>query len=119
MARFSGVPTGKIRIKVYSMSGALAGLAALIMTSRIASARPDLGTNLNLQAISIAVLGGASILGGEGSISGTLMAIAIITVLYNGLQLAGVNTIWQMGTLGIVLIASTLLNVFLRKKFST
>jgi len=78
------------------------------MTSRISSARPDLGENYNLQAITTAVLGGVSIFGGEGNMVGVLLSIGIIVVLYNGLQLAGVNAICQMGALGLILIGSAL-----------
>lgn len=118
VARFSNVPVRKIKFSVYVIGGFLAGLAALIMTSRIASARPDLGAGLNLQAITIAVLGGTNIMGGEGSILGTFMAIAVITSLYNGLQLAGISSIWQVGTLGIILIGSAIANIILSKKYS-
>jgi len=118
VARFSNVPVRKIKFSVYVIGGLLAGLAALIMTSRIASARPDLGAGLNLQAITIAVLGGTNIMGGEGSILGTFIAIAVITALYNGLQLAGVSSIWQIGTLGIILIGSAIANIILSRKFS-
>ncbi len=115
-ARFSNVPVRRIRFMVYLIGGILVGIAAVIMTSRIASSRPDLGTGYELQAITIAVLGGINIFGGEGELSGVLLSISIIVVLYNGLQLAGVNAIWQMGTLGLVLIGSAIGNYFLSKR---
>ncbi|RAO98661.1 hypothetical protein PW5551_08625 [Petrotoga sp. 9PW.55.5.1] len=110
VARFSGLPNNKVRILAYTIGGFLAGIAALTMTSRIGSARPDLGANLNLRAITIAVLGGTSITGGQGTIIGTVIAIVLITFLNNGLQLSGVNPIWQDGILGIILIASAIIN---------
>ncbi len=115
-ALFSNVPVKKTRFSVYIIGGILVGIAAVIMTSRIASARPDLGLGYNLQAITIAVLGGINIFGGEGDLIGVLISIGIIVVLYNGLQLAGVNAIWQMGTLGIVLIGSAIINYLLSKR---
>ncbi len=115
-AYFSNVPVKKTRFIVYVVGGILVGIAAVIMTSRIASARPDLGVGYNLQAITIAVLGGIGIFGGEGDLIGVLLSIAIIVVLYNGLQLAGVNAIWQMGTLGIVLVGSAIINFVLSKR---
>ncbi|MCD6420758.1 MAG: ABC transporter permease [Synergistetes bacterium] len=115
-ARFSNVPVRKIRFMVYLIGGILVGIAAVIMTSRIASSRPDLGMGYELQAITIAVLGGINIFGGEGEPSGVLLSIGIIVVLYNGLQLAGVNAIWQMGTLGIVLVGSAVGNYFLSRR---
>ena len=107
-ARFSGLSVEKTRFITYLICGILVGIAAIIMTSRISSARPDLGEDYNLQAITIAVLGGVSIFGGEGNMVGVLLSIGIIVVLYNGLQLAGVNAIWQMGALGLILIGSAL-----------
>ncbi len=118
VARFSGLPNNKVRILSYTIGGLLAGLAALTMTSRIGSARPDLGANLNLRAITIAVLGGTNIVGGEGTIIGTVIAILLITVLNNGLQLSGVNPIWQDGILGMILIASAIVNFVMYKKLN-
>ena len=115
-AYFSNVPVKKIRFSVYVIGGLLVGIAAVIMTSRIASARPDLGAGYNLQAITIAVLGGINIFGGEGDLLGVLISIGIIVVLYNGLQLAGVNAIWQMGTLGLVLVGSAVINYMLSRR---
>jgi len=107
-AQFSAISVAKTRFIAYIVGGLLVGIAAMIMTSRITSARPDLGTGYELQAITIAVLGGVSIFGGEGNMLGVLLSIGIIVTLYNGLQLAGVNAIWQMGALGLVLIGSVL-----------
>ena len=98
------------------LSGLLSALAAWVITSRIASARPDIGTGYELQAITIAVLGGISIQGGEGTVGGVLLSVAIITMLNNGLQLAGIHQIWQLGALGLVLIGSVLLNQFLIRR---
>lgn len=112
-AVFSGINLKRIRLTVYALSGVLSALAAWIITSRIASARPDVGTGYELQAITIAVLGGISIQGGEGTVGGVLLAVAIITMINNGLQLAGIHQIWQLGALGAVLVGSVLLNQFL------
>jgi ribose/xylose/arabinose/galactoside ABC-type transport system permease subunit len=109
-ALFSGVNVERVRLIVYTLSGILSALSGWIITSRIASARPDIGTGYELQAITIAVLGGVSIKGGEGNIGGVVLGIAIITLLYNGMQLAGIHQIWQLGSLGVVLVGSVLLN---------
>ncbi|WP_051962685.1 ABC transporter permease [Mesoaciditoga lauensis] len=107
---YTGIPIKKIRISVYVISGLLAGLAAVIMTSHIASSRPDLGAGYNLLAITIAVLGGVDIFGGRGTIVGLILADAIVTVLYNALQLVNTNSLWQDGILGIILIGSAVIN---------
>ncbi len=118
VARFSGIPNNKVRILAYTIGGLLAGIAAFVMTSRIGSARPDLGANLNLRAITIAVLGGTNIVGGEGTIIGTVIAIVLITFLNNGLQLSGINPIWQDGILGMILIGSAIVNFIVYKRIN-
>jgi ribose/xylose/arabinose/galactoside ABC-type transport system permease subunit len=115
-ARFAAINVGAVRFWVFTLAGLLAGLAAVVMTSRVASARPDAGVGYELQAITIAVLGGTSILGGEGTVLGTILGVLVITVLSNGLQLAGINPIWQLGAVGIVLVGTVLLNQWLARR---
>ena len=115
-ARFAAIDVRAVRFWVFTISGVLAGLAAAVMTSRVASARPDAGTGYELQAITIAVLGGTSIMGGDGTILGTILGVLVITVLSNGLQLAGVHPIWQLGAVGVVLVATVLLNQWLTRR---
>ncbi|HHV62046.1 MAG TPA: ABC transporter permease [Firmicutes bacterium] len=112
-AKFAAINIKKVRVWVYILSGLLAGIAAVVMTSRVATAKPDAGFGYELQAITIAVLGGTSVAGGRGTIAGTVLAALTLTVLYNGLDLAGIHPIWQVGTLGLVLIISVLLNNWL------
>ncbi|MGQ9472743.1 MAG: ABC transporter permease [Candidatus Caldatribacteriaceae bacterium] len=118
-ALFSGINVRKVRLTVYTLAGVLAALSGWIITSRIASARPDIGLGYEMQAITIAVLGGVNIKGGEGTIGGVILGVAIITLLYNGMQLAGIHQIWQLGSLGLVLVGSVFLNQLLlaRRKF--
>jgi ribose/xylose/arabinose/galactoside ABC-type transport system permease subunit len=115
-ARFAAIDVRGVRFWVFTISGVLAGLAAAVMTSRVASARPDAGTGYELQAITIAVLGGTSIMGGEGTILGTILGVLVITILSNGLQLAGVHPIWQLGAVGLVLVVTVLLNQWLTRR---
>lgn len=109
-ARFAGLDVRAVRFWVYVVAGLLAAVAALVMTSRVATAKPDAGYGYELRAITVAVLGGTDIFGGKGSIAGTVLAVLLITLLSNGLDLAMVHPIWHVGMLGAVLIVGVLLN---------
>jgi rhamnose transport system permease protein len=116
-ARFSGVGLGAVRLAVYGASGLLAGIASLIYTSRVFSARGDAGAGLELLAIAAVVLGGASIRGGEISIARTTLAVAVIGVIPNGFILAGIDTSWQYVAVGVVMVLAVALNErFARRK---
>lgn len=111
-ARLSGINVRGTRIAVYAISGALAAAGAVVTASWLMSARPDAGSGAELQAITVAVLGGASITGGEGSLSGTLLSVLLVTMIAFGMELAGINTIWQLAVLGLLLLVTVLLNQF-------
>ncbi len=112
-ALFSGINVKSTRVGVYTLAGLLSAMSGWIITSRVASARPDIGVSYLLEAITIAVLGGVSIKGGEGTIGGVVLALIIITMLYNGMDLQGIQPIWQLGILGAILIGAVLLNTAL------
>jgi rhamnose transport system permease protein len=109
-ARFSGVSLGAVRMGVYGASGLLAGVASLIYTSRVFSARGDAGGGLELLAIAAVVLGGASIRGGEISVPRTTLAVFVIGVIPNGFVLAGIDTSWQYVAIGVVMAVAVALN---------
>jgi rhamnose transport system permease protein len=109
-ARFSGVSLGAVRMGVYGASGLLAGIASLIYSSRVFSARGDAGAGLELLAIAAVVLGGASIRGGEISVARTTLAVLVIGVIPNGFILAGVDTSWQYVAVGLVMVVAVALN---------
>ncbi|MEK9198110.1 ribose ABC transporter permease [Ureibacillus sp. 179-F W5.1 NHS] len=112
-AKLSGIHTDKVKIAVYAITGFLAALAALILTSRLNSAQPTAGESYELDAIAAVVLGGTSLNGGKGWIFGTLIGALIIGVLNNGMNLIGVSSFWQQVVKGIVILIAVLMD---RKK---
>ncbi|MDX6338778.1 MAG: rhamnose transport system permease protein [Streptosporangiaceae bacterium] len=109
-ASFAGIRVGAVRLAVYGTSGLLTGVASLIYASRVFSDRGDTGTGLELLAIAAVVVGGASIRGGEISVARTTLAVIVIGVIPDGLQLAGIDTSWQYVTIGVVMVAAIVIN---------
>lgn len=114
-AELAGVRVRRVRATMFCLSGALAGLGAVIAASWLLTAKTTAGQDMELQAITIAVLGGTAITGGIGRVSGTFLGLLLVVVLNAGLQLAGVNNTWQIGVLGVVLVASVVINNFVKK----
>ena len=112
-SRLSGIKVDRIKVYVYALTGTLAALASLILTSRLNSAQPTAGSMFELDAIAAVVLGGTSLTGGRGWIVGTLIGALIIGVLNNGLNLIGVSSFFQQVVKGAVILVAVLLD---RKK---
>lgn len=108
-----GVNVPALRIRLYVIAGILAAAGAVVTNSWLLTARPSAGVGLELQAITIAVLGGIDILGGKGHLSGVLLGVLLVVVVNTGLQLAGVGNSIQVGILGAILVLSVLSNRFL------
>lgn len=114
-ARFSGLKVDLTKLAIYSASGFAAALAAVIFVSRVSTTRSDMGTGLELDAITAVVLGGTSIFGGRGTIIGTLLGLILIQTLKNGLSLAGIKSDGTIVLIGAALILTILLtNIFQR-----
>jgi ribose transport system permease protein len=109
-ARLSGVNTDRIQLLVYTVSGAMAAVAGVILTSRLDSAQPTAGGGYELDAITAVVLGGTSLSGGRGWIFGTLVGALLIGVLNNGLNLMGVSAFYQQVVKGAVILLAVLLD---------
>ena len=107
-ANLVGVNTVKTKIIVYAISGFMAALAGLMMISRVDSAQPTLGDGYELDAIAAVALGGTSMSGGRGKISGTFAGVLIIAVLNNGLNILGVSTYYQEVIKAIVILIAVL-----------
>jgi ribose/xylose/arabinose/galactoside ABC-type transport system permease subunit len=117
-AHLSGLNVVRLRIGLYVLSGLLSALGSVISLSWFLAARPDAGKGMELLAVTIAVLGGTHIFGGMGGIAGTMVAILIVTTLQIGLQLANISAAWQLGVIGVMLIASVSRSGALRKLWS-
>ena len=107
-AKLVGVDITKIKISVYAISGFLAALAGLMMISRVDSAQPTLGDGYELDAIAAVALGGTSMSGGRGKITGTIAGVLIIAVLNNGLNILGVTSYYQDVIKAIVILVAVL-----------
>ncbi|BAK81824.1 ABC transporter permease [Candidatus Arthromitus sp. SFB-rat-Yit] len=115
-AKLSGINTNRIKTLVYVISGFASSIAGIIITSRIGSASPNAGTSFELDAIAAVVIGGTSLSGGEGKITGTIIGALIIGVLNNGLNLMNVSPFYQSIVKGLVILIAVLLDKKSRKK---
>ncbi len=109
-AKVSGLPVMRIRLMVYVISGALAALAGMILAARTGSALPQAGTAYELDAIAAVVIGGTSLAGGVGRVSGTLIGALLIGVVNNGLDLLGVESYYQQVIKGALIVAAVMLD---------
>ncbi len=110
-AQVSGIDTSKYLVRFYTYAGFLAGLAGIMITGILDSAQPILGVLYELDAIASSVIGGTSLLGGVGSIPGTVVGALIIGVLKNSLDLLFVNAYWQQVIRGVIIILAVILDV--------
>lgn len=114
-ARLAGIRTGRVLLSVYAVAGLLYAIGAWVLIGRLASASPNVGTDLNLDSITAVVLGGTSLFGGRGSVIGTLVGALIVGVFRNGLALAGVDVLWQVFAVGILVIVAVSIDQWIRK----
>jgi ribose transport system permease protein len=114
--RLSGVSVRLHKSVIYAVSGLMSAIAAILLTARLNSAQPIAGTMYELDAIAATVIGGTSLIGGEGSLAGTLIGALIMGVLRNGLNLLGVSSFLQQIVIGAVIIAAVLVDTMLKKQ---
>jgi ribose/xylose/arabinose/galactoside ABC-type transport system permease subunit len=115
-SRLSGIPLQPVVASVYIVNGVLAALTAIVFVTRLGVAEPTAGTGLELEAIATTVIGGASLFGGEGSISGTILGAAILALLANVLNLAGVTPFTQQIVKGALIIAAVFVEMLKERK---
>jgi ribose/xylose/arabinose/galactoside ABC-type transport system permease subunit len=109
-AVLSGIAVDRVKMLTYALCGVLAAVAGLILASRTASALPNAAVNYELQAITAAVIGGARLGGGKGSVWGTVLGVLMLAVIANGLDLYGVSAFWQSAVTGVVLLVAVTLS---------
>jgi fructose transport system permease protein len=114
-ARLAGIRTDRVLLSVYTVAGLLYGIAAWVLIGRLAAASPNIGTEYNLDSITAVVLGGTSLFGGRGAVVGTLIGALIVGVFRNGLQLAGVQVVWQGTAIGLLVLVAVAIDQWIRK----
>jgi fructose transport system permease protein len=114
-ARLAGIQTSRVLFSVYTVAGLLYAVGGWILIGRLASASPNVGTDYNLDSITAVVLGGTSLFGGRGSVLGTLIGALIVGVFRNGLQLAGIEVVWQGFAIGLLVLIAVSLDQWIRK----
>jgi ribose transport system permease protein len=115
-ARVSGVPIERTKVVTYMISGGLASLAAVILIARLGAAEPTLGNLWELEAIAASAIGGASLMGGKGSIFGTILGAIVLGAMRNGLTLLNVQAFYQLLATGIIIILAMLVDRLARGK---
>ena len=111
-ARFSGVRVTRLRVALFVLSGLVAALAGIILTSRLSTARADAGQGMTLTVVTVVLLGGVNIFGGSGTIPGVVLAVLVVAVMQNALRLANVTVEVQSIALGLLLILSVVIPIF-------
>ncbi|RYB02343.1 ABC transporter permease [Lichenibacterium ramalinae] len=115
-ARYSGIRTGRVLVTAYAVSGAMASLAGLVLASYYDAVRPDMGDVLLLTAITMVVLGGVSIFGGEGTVAGVVVSVLVLGFLRQGMLIAGFSDMVTTMLTGAILLASIAVkNLFNRR----
>jgi rhamnose transport system permease protein len=117
-ARFSGIAVDRYRLALFVLTGAMAGLAAFLLTGRIGSTRPNIATGWELEVITMVILGGVSISGGAGTIGGVLLAILTMGTVTYGLALANIPGIYMTIVVGVLLLVTIAVPRLLRGRAS-
>ncbi len=115
VAALSGIPVKRRVALVYIISGAMAGLAALVFLARLNSAEADLGESLTLAAVAAVLIGGTSLFGGSGTLTGTLLGCLVLAVVLNGMNLLSISASWQPIVSGVIVIVSVLFDALGRR----
>ena len=115
-SKLSGVNVDKVKLFVYGLSGFLCAISGILLASRLISAQPTEGTGYEMDAVAAVVIGGASLMGGSGSILGTILGAFIMSTLKNGLNMLNVSGFWQQFAIGVVVLVAVYIDSLKNKK---
>ena len=115
-ARLSGIPVDRVRCVAFILTALLAALAGILLASRLMSGTPTAGAALELQVLAAAVIGGASLRGGEGTVLGAFLGVIFVALINNAMTMLAVSIYWQMIVIGCVLVAAVALDMLLRRR---
>jgi len=115
-ARLSGIDVDRFLLFAYALCAALAGLAGVIAASQYGSANSGYGQNIEMRVITAVVIGGASLSGGRGSISGSVLGVLFLAIIYNAFAMTGVSTYWQDVVNGVMLLVAVFLGEYLKDR---
>lgn len=115
-AMLSGIHVNRVRIIAYVLTGMLAALAGVLLASRLMSGTPTAGNGIELQVLAAAVIGGASLRGGEGTILGAFLGVVFVALINNSMTMLAVSVYWQMIVIGAVLVSAVALDMLIRGK---
>jgi ribose transport system permease protein len=114
-ARLAGVKVERETIKIYTIAGFFSGLGGIILASRLSTGQPTAGTGYELDVIAACVIGGASLSGGSGSISGAIIGALTIGILRNGCNLLNISAFWQSIAIGLIIIVAVFIDQYRKK----
>ncbi len=114
--RLSGVPTARVKMLCYALTGFMAGLTGMLYTGYVGAAEPTLGDGLELDVIAAVVIGGTSLSGGQGSLPGTFAGLLLIGLVRNGLNLMQVDSNWQKVTIGAIIYLAVMVDMYQKKR---
>jgi ribose transport system permease protein len=115
-AALSGIAVDRVRVVCFVVSGLLAALAGVLLASRLMSGTPTAGSGLELQALAAAVIGGASLRGGEGTIFGAALGVVFVALISNTMTMLAISIYWQMIVTGLVLVAAVAIDMLSRRQ---
>lgn len=115
-AHLSGIRVSRVRLVAYTLSGLLSAVAGVLLASRLMGGTPTAGNGLELQVLAAAVIGGASLRGGEGTILGAFLGVVFMALINNAMTLLDVSIYWQMIVIGLVLVAAVAVDMTVRRK---